>query len=294
MRRAHKEVYSSSENSTSQSRPVTLTLLLSVKLSKTGDHEKEPFLSGLAFLPYGRLVVVDRKNKTCMILNERLQRQGTPYTFKSHPRCVVCVSPGEIAVTLSNNTICLLYINVDNVISLHKEITTSSNIFSICCKSPTNMVVSTCDETRHATIISVDGVESDLNLVMFPTTTYKADQSKCTYVQSKETLILTDRLAHTVFMYDTNKGTSRAFTCDNIRQPRDACVGPGDTVLVCSMRKNSIVHLSVDGDLLGTYPVDMKYPYSICVSKYGTRLAVSNCVKGAKILQLYKISPAMS
>ncbi|KAH3804154.1 uncharacterized protein LOC127836239 [Dreissena polymorpha] len=288
------QVNSSSDNSTSQSRPVTLKLLMSVELSKTGDHEKEPFLSGLDFLPDGRLVVVDMKNKKCMLLTERLQRQGTPYTFKSHPRCVVCLSPSEIAVTLNVNTICLLSINVNNVISLHKEITTSSNIFSICCKSPTNMVVSTCDEHRHARIISVDGVESDLDLVLFPLKTYKSDQSKCTYVQSKNTLVLTERFADTVYMYDTVKGTSRAVTDRNIQQPRGACVGPGDTVLVCSTANNSIVHLSVDVEVLGTYPVDMWYPYSICASEDGTRLAVSNSAAGAKKLQLYMISPAIS
>ncbi|KAH3804153.1 hypothetical protein DPMN_132435 [Dreissena polymorpha] len=156
------------------------------------------------------------------------------------------------------------------------------------------MVVSTCGEPRHATIISVDGVESEFDLVVFSKTTYKPAQSECTYVKSKNTLVLTDRFAHTVYMYDTVKGTSRAVTDRNIQQPRSACVGPGDTVLVCSQNKNSIVHLSVDGDLLGTYPVDMKYPYTICVSRDGTRLAVSNCLIGAKKLQLYNILPSMS
>ncbi|KAH3805109.1 hypothetical protein DPMN_133406 [Dreissena polymorpha] len=88
-------------------------------------------------------------------------------------------------------------------------------------------------------------------------------------------------------------GTSRAVTNENIQGPQGACVGPGDTVLVCSMDKNSIVHLSVDGNIIGTYPVDMQKPTSIGLSKNGTRLAVSNSVNGNKKLHLYKISPAM-
>ena len=64
-------------------------------------------------------------------------------------------------------------------------------------------------------------------------------------------------------------------------------------MLVCSIRKHSIVHLSVDGNILGTYPVDMQKPTSIGLSKNGTRLAISNGAKGEKKLQLYKISPAM-
>ncbi|KAH3726746.1 hypothetical protein DPMN_052615 [Dreissena polymorpha] len=126
------------------------------------------------------------------------------------------------------------------------------------------MVASAFDDPRPARNISVDGVESDFDhFLMFPMKTYKINESMCTYVQSKNTLVLTDRFAHTVYMYDTLKGTSRAVTHENIQEPHGCCVMPGDTVLVCSENKNSIVHRSVDGDLLGTYPVDMKNPRSI-------------------------------
>ncbi|KAH3809538.1 hypothetical protein DPMN_137911 [Dreissena polymorpha] len=64
--------------------------------------------------------------------------------------------------------------------------------------------------------------------------------------------------------------------------------------MVCSTKKNSIVHLSVDGDILGTYLVNMKYPYNICVSKNCNRLAVYNGAAGTPKLQLYLISPAIS
>ncbi|KAH3803637.1 hypothetical protein DPMN_131903 [Dreissena polymorpha] len=143
-------------------------------------------------------------------------------------------------------------------------------------------------------MISVDGVESDfVHFLTFPMKTYKLDESKCTYVQSKNILVLTDRFAHTVYLYDTVNGTSKAVTDRNILKPRGACVGPGDTVLVCSMIKNSIVHLNANGSLLGYYPVDMKYPYTICVSKDVTRLAVFGCADRAKKLLLYEISPAL-
>ncbi|KAH3870452.1 hypothetical protein DPMN_033640 [Dreissena polymorpha] len=88
-------------------------------------------------------------------------------------------------------------------------------------------------------------------------------------------------------MYDTLNGTSRAVTNNNIREPYCACVGPNDTVLLCSKNKHAIAHLSVDGEVLGTYPVDLKLPHSLCVSKDGTKLAVSNSASGAGKLQLY-------
>ncbi|KAH3803866.1 hypothetical protein DPMN_132136 [Dreissena polymorpha] len=291
----NKTVDNSRISLSSQPWPVTLELLVSVDLPQTGDDEEKPFLSGLDFLPDGRLVAVDNNNMKCIILNEQLQRLGTPYKFKNYPHSVVCVSHDTLCVTGGVKQVCLLSVSTDNTITLTRKIDTTSNIDSICCMSPSNMVVSTYDEPRHARMLSVDGVESDFDhFLTFPLKTYEIDKSKCTYVQSKNTLVLTDQLAHTVYMYDTVKVTSRAVTNENIKEPRGACVGPGDTVLVCSEKKNSIVHLSVDGNILGTYPVHMKFPSCICVSKDGTRLAVSNRVNGIMKLHLYKISPAMS
>ncbi|KAH3804124.1 hypothetical protein DPMN_132406 [Dreissena polymorpha] len=291
----NKTVDTSPISLSSQPRPLILEQLVSVDVPKTGDDKEEPLLAGLDFLPDGRLVAVDNKNMKCIILNERLERLGTPYTFKHSPLGVVCVSHDTLCVTGGVKQVFLLSVSTDNTIRLTREITTSSQFDSICCMSPSNMVVSTYDDPRPARMISVDGVESDFDhFLTFPIKTYKGNASFCTYVQSKNTLILTDRFAHTVYMHDTMKGTSRAVTNENIQEPRGACVGPGDTVLVCSMHKYSIVHMTNDGNILGTYPVDMKNPNTICVSKDGTRLVVSNSVLGTKKLHLYKISPAMS
>ncbi|KAH3711282.1 hypothetical protein DPMN_070786 [Dreissena polymorpha] len=225
----------------SDPRPITLDL------TKTGDDKEDPLLTGLDFLPDVRLVAVDSWNKKCMILNERLQRLGTPYTFKYHPYGVVCMSHDALCVTFGiGKVVGLLSVSTNNTIRLTREISTSSAFYSICCMSPSHMVVSTYDDdTRPSRIISLDGVENDLDHVVFATKTYTLDESTCTYVQSKNTLVLTDRLAHTVYLYNTVKGTSRAVTYEKIQEPRGACRGPGDTVLVCSKNKNSIVHLTI-------------------------------------------------
>ncbi|KAH3797598.1 hypothetical protein DPMN_151182 [Dreissena polymorpha] len=232
----------------------------------------------------------------CVILNEQLQGLGTPYKFKSNPLGVVCMSHDTLCVTSgAYKVVFLLSVSTDNTITLTKQINTTSKFDSICCMSPFNMVVSTYNDDPHPVkMISVDGLEADFDHILtFPKKTYKIDESKCTYVQSKNTLVLTDRYAHTVYMNDTVNGTSRAVTNENIQGPCGACVGPGDTVLVCSQNNNSIVHMTNDGNILGTYPVDMTNPYRICVSKDGTRLVVSNSVLGTRKLHLYKISPVM-
>ncbi|KAH3797614.1 hypothetical protein DPMN_151198 [Dreissena polymorpha] len=112
------------------------------------------------------------------------------------------------------------------------------------------MVVSTIDDPRPARMISFDGVESDVDhFLTFPTKTYKLDESLCTYVKSKNTLVLTDRFANTVFMNDIMKDTSRAVTYENIQQPRSACAGPSDSVQVMPPSPAPKTGLAFHGDL---------------------------------------------
>ncbi|KAH3815894.1 hypothetical protein DPMN_144430 [Dreissena polymorpha] len=269
---------------------VTMELLVSVDIKQTGDDLDQPILTGLDFLPDGRLVAVDYRNLKCIMLDDRLKLLGTPYKFNIYPFDVVCLSHCELAVTTNRKTVCLLSVSSDNVISLTRQINTSTNVFSICCMNPTTMVVSTYNDPRPVRMINQIGVESDFDRVLFNKKTYKRGWSTCTYVSSKNTLVLTDWYAHTVYMFDTAKGTSRAVTNDNIQNPHGACVGPGDTVLVCSTAKSSIVHITVDGDILCTYHVDMRRPYTLCMKNDGSRLVVSGFEKGMTKLMMYKLS----
>ncbi|KAH3870582.1 hypothetical protein DPMN_033770 [Dreissena polymorpha] len=117
---------------------------------------------------------------------------------------------------------CLLSVSKDNLIRLTRIINTTSKFYHISCMSPLRMAVISYDDHRPARMLSVDGVKSDFDHVTFHVKTYKIDESMCTYVQSKNTLVLTDREAHTVYIYDNLNGTSIAVTNNNIREPCSA------------------------------------------------------------------------
>ncbi|XP_052214387.1 uncharacterized protein LOC127833260 [Dreissena polymorpha] len=144
-----------------------MELLVSVDIKQTGDDWYEPLLSGLDFLPDGRLVAVDPWNCKCLILDDRLQIQGTPYKFKTYPYGVVCLSQCELAVTTYIEKVCLLSVGPDNVISLTRQIRTSTKVFSICCMTTTHMVVSTYDDPRPVRMINQTSVEFDFDRVLF-------------------------------------------------------------------------------------------------------------------------------
>ncbi|XP_052215385.1 uncharacterized protein LOC127833918 [Dreissena polymorpha] len=177
----HKTVNASPISLPSIQRPLSVELLVSVDLHKTGDDEREPWITGLDFLSDGRLVAVDNVNRKCIILNQQLHKLGKPYKFKHHPHGVVCVSYNKLCVTFGK-VVRLQSVSSDNTIRLTREISTSSRFYSM---SSSQMVVSSYDDPRAVRMLSVDGVESDFDKVVFPIKTSKIDESKSTYVQSK-------------------------------------------------------------------------------------------------------------
>ena len=82
------------------------TRSLVLKQEKTTVLEREKvdslptWVSGLTFLPDGRIVANDLCNDKCVILDAGLQRSGPPYRFKEKPYDVTCYGDNSLAVTL--------------------------------------------------------------------------------------------------------------------------------------------------------------------------------------------------
>jgi DNA-binding beta-propeller fold protein YncE len=114
--------------------------------------------------------------------------------------------------------------------------------------------------------------------------------SACTYIRNINKVVLTDKNAHTIQIYDI-ENNKRVEVKDEkiIREPRGVAVGPAHCIFVCSDRTNSIVQISHTGQILSSHVLDMVYPRSVCVSKDNTRLAVSNTATWKSKLQLYNI-----
>ncbi|XP_052812587.1 uncharacterized protein LOC128240117 [Mya arenaria] len=271
---------------------VRLELLKTMELVKTGDDKVEPFVTGLDFLTDGRIVAVDNYNWKCFILSNTLKRFDMFYKFKTYPRDVTSYSDNNIAVTVSDEdirTICLLTVDSDNTITLMKALNTSIKCLSIFTLNDRTFVVSTWDDPRPAKKIDVDGKESDFDNVKFPGKTYKIGESQCTYIPSRDTLVLIERHAHTVYMYNTVFGKTSEVKCYRIPEPRGACTGPDDSVFVCSRNTNSVIQISPNGDKLTSCDVGMKYPYAVAFCMDGSRMAVTNSAGGVRQLKLFKI-----
>jgi len=79
------------------------------KREKIGD-KYWTYVTGLTFLPDGRIAAIDYNNNKCVILDARLQRSGPPYKFKETPRDVTCYGGTNLAATLVYGFFYLYYL----------------------------------------------------------------------------------------------------------------------------------------------------------------------------------------
>ncbi|XP_053404876.1 uncharacterized protein LOC128558732 [Mercenaria mercenaria] len=268
---------------------VKLTKITSIDLKQTGDEVEEPLYTGLDFLPDGRLVTVDNKNKKCLIYNEKLKKVGS-YQLSYMPQSVIAISKDKVAITSGNiYTIDILRVSKSNEITLIRTCKVKIRYDSICLKDDRHFVVGTIDDTRHVRIVSLSGEEKDFS-ISFPNKNYPSDTSACTYIRYSDKVVLTDRNEHTVYIYDIKSNTRVVVKDDQINEPWGVAVGPSDCLLVCSNKTNSIVQISQTGRVLSSYKLDMKLPYRVCVSKDKSLIAVSSNLNGGRKLQLLKVT----
>ncbi|XP_060556260.1 E3 ubiquitin-protein ligase TRIM71-like [Ruditapes philippinarum] len=266
-----------------------LTPVSSIDLKKTGDDIDEPFYTGIDFLPDGRLVAVDNRNKKCLVYNEKLEKVGS-FQLPNKPLSVVVVSEEEVAITSGTRyNIEFLHVSKCNEITSSRTCKVKTNYYSICLKDDRQFVVGTYDEPRPVRIVSLTGEEHDFK-DNFPNKTYSIDTSDCTYIKSSDKVVITSRDEHTVFIYDIKTDTRVVVKDDQIQLPCGAAVGPSDTILVCCRKTNTIVQISQRGQILSSYKINMEMPYKVCVSRDKSFLVVTNSFNGNMKMQKFKIS----
>ena len=268
--------------------PVTLKLIKFVEVKQCDGDVKEPLYTGMDFLSDGRLVVVDNMNWKVYVMDENLQKLGM-YKFSGYRYDVAVVSGEEVAVTSGHSEVIdFLHISKTNHITLTRTITTTAQYYSICLMNDTTFLVSTYNDKRPLRMITLTGEEKDFDNL--PEKQYNIGYSKSTYIRDRDIMVLTDRLDNTVYMYDNKKGRCElrcAVKDELIKEPTGVCQGPNNSVLVCSEDTNSLVQVSVSGRVIGSHKLDMCYPRTVCMSKDGKKLAVSNGAEANLKLQLF-------
>jgi len=179
-------------------------------------------------------------------------------------------------------------VSENSTITMLKEITTTFTCDSISLLDVDTFMVGTYDHRPPVCTIDVDGNEAEVQHKLLPDKTYTFCASACSYIPSPETILFTDRAQHTVYMCDIRSGEGRVITNDKIRAPRGMCASSNGCVFVCSNYSDSIVQLSLRGDVLMAHDVGMYGPRAISVSTDGSRLVVSS-LHGQRKIKLFNI-----
>ncbi|XP_060578651.1 uncharacterized protein LOC132735686 [Ruditapes philippinarum] len=281
--------YHERENVNAVNKVTTLTQVSSIELKKTGDDTEKTFVTGINFLPDGRLVVMDHFNKKLIVYNENLEKVGS-YQLSYRPLSVVAVSEDEVAITSGSEYIIeFLRVSKANEISSSRKCKVRKKYDSICLKDNSQFVVGAIDYQIPVEIITLAG-EPNAFSINFPNKAYPEETSRCTYIRNGDKVVFTDRYEHTVYIYDIKTNTRVVVKDDQIKQPFGVAVGPYDTILVCSMRTNSIVQISQTGQILSSHKIDMEFPHTVCVSRDKAFLVVTNSSFGNVKMQKFKIS----
>jgi len=180
-------------------------------------------------------------------------------------------------------------VSSDSTLSLQKTLTTSFSCSSISMLDTDTFVVSTLDHRRSVCTVDVHGNEGDIQQNILFDKQYGLWECACAFVPSTKTIVVSEKNQHTIYMCDITSGKFHVINNDQIRGPRGICPGPAGTVLVCSGDTDSLVHLSPQGDVLGSISVGMKFTKAVSISKDATRLVLANACAKDRVIKLFSI-----
>jgi len=173
-------------------------------------------------------------------------------------------------------------------ITLMKTLQTSTEVWSICPYDVTRFIVGTVDDRRHVRMIGLNGQESDIHSLTFPDKTYSASFCHCTYLPSDGVVAVTDWNEDTVQLYQLGPGTSRTVQDDRIQLPEGVCGAQG-RVFVASVGTNTVVEMTVQGEIVKCHDVGMDDPWTNSVTQDGGHMVVANYAMGDLTIKLFKM-----
>lgn len=270
--------------------PVSLKLICSVPVRQVRGDGSVPLFTGMEFLPDGRLLVIDNSNKKLNIVNENLQKLGV-HKFAKLIYDIAVISNEQVAVTTGEFfSIEFLLVSSANEVTVIRRLKTTAPYYSICLMNDSTFLVGTFNHNHPMRMLNLTGEEKDF--INLPAKRYDIDDSRSTCNGNKHMLFLTDKNDNSVHLYKSDRNTISSklvLKLDKLREPMGVCVGPDDSLFICSAETDSIVQVSTSGKVVSSHKLDMEFPRTLCLSKDGKTLAVANDVSRTRKLQIFHV-----
>ena len=252
--------------------PKKLSLEISSKLKKSKTDANIPFYTGLDFFQDGRIVAVDNHNNTWVVMNGKLSILGE-WKLEKQPYDVAVLPDNSVAISHADKEMSLHTVNDDNTQTHIKTLKTKSSFNSLFALDNNTLVASTYECDRPVKLVALTGEEKDFDLPFAPTS-YRLYKSRCTFITSSETLVLTDRDDHTCYLQNVKEKLKITLQDEKqIKEPRGVCATTTGQIFICSYGTKSIVQISAAGEIVDSLTLS-QHPVSVALSRDDKQLLV--------------------
>ncbi|XP_053404616.1 uncharacterized protein LOC128558652 [Mercenaria mercenaria] len=240
------------------------------------------------YLNDGRLVAVEHFSNKLLVFNKRL-RCVAKYDMNVRPYSVKISKSDAIFVTTGEAKLLFHFkVDADDNLILVQTTKLTMRCDSLSPIDNNSYFVGLFGGKNPLGVVFCNGDEKDVSIAL-PMKQYTAENTKCVFDSQSGKMAISDKNMDTIHIFDTRSNTKTSFRCEGILQPRGMAYGADDTLFVCSGGTDSIVHVTTEGRVLTTHKLNISHPYSICVSRDKTHLAVANMEISNKQLQVFEL-----
>ncbi|KAL3890453.1 hypothetical protein ACJMK2_002735 [Sinanodonta woodiana] len=244
------------------------------------------YYSGIAILPRDRVILVDRNNSQCILLNNSYQ-VVTTYKLTKWPYDICVVGDEQVAVSVYNQKNIQILSVKDDVISPVRTITTKYKCEGITAAGNGEMVVvGECGNNKYCWSLIRDGRE----------VTY-SDQFDSSSEYYNFIALNNSKTQVYVTVYDTNsllcfnmEGKKQyTYSPNNLQNPAGLAVDRDDNIYVVGYSSHNIHQLSPEGCILQVITTGVPQdPWAISFDNSGDTFIITDCSEQSK-LHIYQL-----
>ncbi|KAL3890457.1 hypothetical protein ACJMK2_002739 [Sinanodonta woodiana] len=245
-----------------------------------------PFYSGITILPRDRVMLVDKNNSQCILLNNSHQ-VVTTYKLTEWPYDICVVGDEEVAVSLCDQKNIQILSVKDFVISPVRTITTKYECYGIAAAGKGEMVVvGDCGNDKYCWRLIRDGREVSYS------DQFDSSSGYFHYIalnNSKTRVYVTVYDTNSLLCFNMEGKKQYTYSPDNLNFPVGVAVDRDDNIYVVGYSSHNIHQLSPEGCILQVITTGVPQdPWAISFDNSGDTFIITDCSEQSK-LHIYQL-----
>lgn len=243
---------------------------------RTATDMETCWFTGIAYLPNGMIILVDRNNSKLKMLNNEF-KLVFELLLDNQPFDITTMSDSQVAVTIPRENRINIF-NIGTVLTLSESLETSDRCYGICFCANKFLVACACGSPPSIKVISRNGEET---LDICPQDNYQPMFLRPWYVKGENT-------GHTMYVSDCHRshvtsisGTIMkkfVFKDSTLNSPRGICVTKDKRLIVCGFGSDNVQLVDAQGNRVGDILLrsdDVLGPQNVAVNQAEDKMIVT-------------------